>query len=99
MNCDTRGYEFTSGWGLGSLSGVTARPPRLKTALKPRPSTHPDNIPQAPPPLASSGLLPGSPLQSCTSLAAFLHSAGTAPIITLFILGTPLKTTHLQKDA
>ena len=27
------------------------------------------------------------------------HSAGTAPIITLFIPGTPLKTTHLQKDA
>ena len=27
------------------------------------------------------------------------HSAGTAPIITLFILGTPLKTTHLQKHA
>ena len=30
---------------------------------------------------------------------AFLHSAGTAPIITLFIPGTPLKTTHPQKDA
>ena len=27
------------------------------------------------------------------------HSAGTVPIITLFIPGTPLKTTHLQKDA
>ena len=27
------------------------------------------------------------------------HSAGTAPIITLFIAGTPLKTTHLQKHA
>ena len=27
------------------------------------------------------------------------HSAGTAPIITLFIPGTPLKTTPLQKDA
>ena len=27
------------------------------------------------------------------------HSAGTAPIITLFIPGTPLKTTHLQKHA
>ena len=27
------------------------------------------------------------------------HSAGTAPIITLFILGTPLKTTPLQKRA
>ena len=30
---------------------------------------------------------------------AFLHSAGTAPIIMLFIPGTPLKTTHLQKHA
>ena len=27
------------------------------------------------------------------------HSVRTAPIITLFIPGTPLKTTHLQKDA
>ena len=27
------------------------------------------------------------------------HSARTAPIITLFIPGTPLKTTHLQKRA
>ena len=27
------------------------------------------------------------------------HSAGTAPIITLFIPGTPLKTTPLEKDA
>ena len=27
------------------------------------------------------------------------HSAGTAPIITLFIPGTPLKTTPLQKRA
>ena len=27
------------------------------------------------------------------------HSACTAPIITLFILGTPLKTTYLQKHA
>ena len=27
------------------------------------------------------------------------HSAGTAPIITLFIPGTPLKNTHLQKHA
>ena len=27
------------------------------------------------------------------------HSAGTMPIITLFIPGTPLKTTHLQKHA
>ena len=32
-------------------------------------------------------------------LGAFSHSAGTAPIIMLFILGTPLKTTHLQKHA
>ena len=32
------------------------------------------------------------------TLGAFPHSARTAPIITLFILGTPLKTTHLQKD-
>ena len=30
---------------------------------------------------------------------AFSHSAGTAPIITLFIPGTPLKTTPLQKPA
>ena len=30
---------------------------------------------------------------------AFSHSAGTAPIIALFIPGTPLKTTLLQKDA
>ena len=27
------------------------------------------------------------------------HSAGTAPIITVFIPGTPLQTTPLQKDA
>ena len=30
---------------------------------------------------------------------AFSHSAGTVPIITLFILGTPLQTTPLQKRA
>ena len=30
---------------------------------------------------------------------AFLHSTRTAPIITLFIPGRPLKTTHLQKHA
>ena len=28
-----------------------------------------------------------------------VHGAGTAPIITPFISGTPLKTTHLQKHA
>ena len=32
-------------------------------------------------------------------MGAFLHSARTAPIITLFVPGTPLKTTHLQKRA
>ena len=32
-------------------------------------------------------------------MGAFSHSAGTAPIITLCIPGTPLKTTHLQKHA
>ena len=32
------------------------------------------------------------------ALGAFLHSAGTAPMITLFIPGTPLNTTPLQKD-
>ena len=30
-------------------------------------------------------------------LGAFSHSTCTAPIITLFIPGTPLKTTHLQR--
>ena len=30
---------------------------------------------------------------------AFLHSAGTAPIIILFLPGTPLKTANLQKEA
>ena len=34
----------------------------------------------------------------CTARAQLWHSTGTAPIITLFIPGTPLKTTHLQKD-
>ena len=33
------------------------------------------------------------------SQGAFSHSARTAPIITLFILGTPLKTAPLQKHA
>ena len=33
------------------------------------------------------------------TVGAFSHSAGTAPIVTLLILGTPLKTTHLHKDA
>ena len=33
------------------------------------------------------------------SMGAFSHSARAAPIITLFILGTPLKTTPLQKRA
>ena len=33
------------------------------------------------------------------ALGAFSHSAGTAPIIMLFILETPLKTTHLQNRA
>ena len=32
-------------------------------------------------------------------LGAFSNSAGTAPIITLFTPGTPLKTTPLQKRA
>ena len=39
------------------------------------------------------------PIPSCPSMGAFSHSAGTAPIIMLFIPGTPLKTTHLQKHA
>ena len=30
---------------------------------------------------------------------AFSHNARTAPGIPVFILGTPLKTTHLQKHA
>ena len=34
-----------------------------------------------------------------TPRGAVSHSAGTAPIITLFILGTSLKTTPLQKEA
>ena len=34
-----------------------------------------------------------------TALGAFSHSAGTAPIITLFIPGTPLKNIPLQKHA
>ena len=34
-----------------------------------------------------------------SSSGAFSHSARTAPIITLFIPETPLKTTHLQKRA
>ena len=33
------------------------------------------------------------------TLGAFSHSVPTAPIPTLFIPGTPLKTTHLQKQA
>ena len=33
------------------------------------------------------------------SMGAFSHSAGTAPIIMLFIPGAPLKTTHLHKCA
>ena len=33
------------------------------------------------------------------SWRAFSHSVRTAPIITLFIPGTPLKTTHLQNHA
>ena len=32
-------------------------------------------------------------------MGAFSHSAGTAPIIMLFLPGTPLKTSHLQKNA
>ena len=31
------------------------------------------------------------------TMGVFSHSMRTAPIITLFISGTPLKTTHLQK--
>ena len=30
-------------------------------------------------------------------LGAFSHSAGTAPLMTLFVPGTPLQTTHRQK--
>ena len=39
------------------------------------------------------------PLVDCETLGVFSHSARTAPIIMLFILRTPLKTTHLQKHA
>ena len=38
-------------------------------------------------------------MQAGRAVGAFSHSARTAPINTLFIPGTPLKTTHLQKDA
>ena len=41
----------------------------------------------------------GPPCPSPMTLGAFSHSAGTGPIITLFIPGTPLKATHLQKRA
>ena len=42
----------------------------------------------------------GAPTSNPTNImGAFSHSAGTAPMIMLFIPGTPLKTTHLQKDA
>ena len=37
-----------------------------------------------------------SPMKTMTSQRAFSHSAGTAPIITLFIPETPLKTNHLH---
>ena len=40
-----------------------------------------------------------STLQPLCHLGAFLHSTSAAPIITMFIPGTPLKTTHLQKHA
>ena len=35
----------------------------------------------------------------CTTEGVFSHSARTVPIITPFIPGIPLKTTHLQKHA
>ena len=38
-------------------------------------------------------------VQSAVSRGAFSHSAHTAPVITVFIAGTPLKTTYLQKRA
>ena len=56
---------------------------------------------------SSSSSSPSQPPSTSPSLPARLggvfaqraHSAGTAPIITLFIPGTPLKTTPLQKRA
>ena len=38
-------------------------------------------------------------MKSGSSEGAFSHSAGTAPIVTLFIPGTPLKTSPPQKRA
>ena len=38
-------------------------------------------------------------LPNLVTKGAFSQSARTAPIITVFIPGTPLITTHLQKDA
>ena len=46
------------------------------------------------------GLGPSNPISiNGGGGGAFSHSAGTAPIITLFIPGTPLKTVPLQNDA
>ena len=39
-----------------------------------------------------------SSTQAC-SKGAFLHSVHKAPNITVFIPGTPLKSTHIQKHA
>ena len=48
----------------------------------------------------ASSIGPSKPSCGCYVVRrAFSHSARTAPIITLNIPGTPLKTTYLQKHA
>ena len=71
----------------------------------PQSSKRAPNVPQAIVPAAEEPQPHGSRSGSLETVfvrdtwGAFSHSARTAPIITLFIPGTPLKTTHLQKHA
>ena len=80
-------------------------PPHLNgNHLRATASSHPwSNIPKVTPPPSPEGTKrtrdTGQNMQTQGHMGALSHSARTAPIVMLFIPGTPLKTTHLQKHA
>ena len=69
-----------------------------------KPAPDPRDVPARPQDLRPSGSAERDvnmwgPAPRGGGRGAFSHSAGAAPMITLLIPGTPLKTTHVQKDA
>ena len=103
---------FTAGGAHGSEAASTAysfgdfaRKDAHDTRLPPPASRHvrsgdrSHNLSVARPTLSPVELAGDPSRGGGGSMGAFSHSPGTAPIITPFVPGTPLQTTHLQKRA